>query len=234
MSINTNLSTNSASSADILGRSLESVARRASKLDLLDELTVSGKFDTQRQQAQSDLADVQNAVSAAQSADGQLGQVGDLLTQMRQLVTKGDDKQFQPKFEALQEQLRALIGTAAPAGGLPSGAAAQSLVNQNDSGRYTATLATSNVGETIDTALQEIGAGRSGLADGLAKLNHRAAALQIEYANLDATIPSLQSEDAAASATQLAKYALFNQPASALSAQSAGRAPGSAFKLLQD
>ena len=235
MSINTTLSsTSAANSAELLNRSLENVARRASKLDLLDELTVSGKFDTQRQQAQSDLADVQNTVSAAQTADSQLSQVGDLLTQMSDLVKNGDAPDFQPKFEALQDQLRALIGTAAPAGGTPSGAAAEALVKQDDDGKYAVTLASANVGGTIDSALQEVTAARSGLAGGLAKLHHRAAALQVEYANLDATIPALQSADDAASATALAKYSLFNQPTAALAAQSAGRAPGSAFKLLQD
>jgi hypothetical protein len=231
MSINTTLSTTSASSTDLLSRSLENVARRSVKFDLADALNVSGKFDTQRQQAQSDLADVQNSVTAAQSADSELGQISDVLNQMSDLVKNGtaDDQDFQSKFEALQGQLRSLIGTAAPAGG----AAAQALVQQDDNGKFTVTASSDNVSQTIDSAQQEVSAVRSGLASGLAKLHHRAAALQVEYANLDSTVSTLQTESDAASATELAKYALFNQPASALSAQTSGTT-GSALKLLQE
>jgi flagellin-like hook-associated protein FlgL len=234
MSITTPLSSHAATGgSEILGRSLDRLARSAPKLELADELNVSGKFDTQRQQAQSDLADVQNAVSAAQSADGLMSEAADLLTRMRDLVGRAGAENLQPSFKALQDQLRATIGTAASAGGHPSGAEVKSIVAQEANGAYALTLSSANAGDVIAAALQSVTAGRSGLADGLAKLNHRAAALQVEHANLNASIPNVQSEDDAASATRLAKYTLLAQPGVALSAQSAGRTPGSAFKLLE-
>ena len=238
MSISTNLQANAAlRGQENLGPSLTRIAANSTKPGAFDAIAVSGKLDTQRQGTQSALDSVQGAVSAAQTQAGILGLAAGILGKMASVQDASQatgNPAFQQKFEALQEQLQATTGGTDSVGDSRSGATLAALVAQDNPGTYRLELSSAETSGAIAGAIQAVKEERAGLGETLAGLNRHAAGLQVEFANLNASLPGPQNSAEASAATQWARHVLSTQPGTAQAAQSSGRAPQAAFKLLED
>jgi flagellin len=124
--INTNIQAmvaarNLNSSQEMLGRSLTRLSSGSKIVNPSDDaagLAVSEKLDAQSRRVSAAVTNVQNAVSYVQTADGFMSGMTRILSRMSELailakdVTKNatDVDLYQKEFNALQDQLRSMIG----------------------------------------------------------------------------------------------------------------------------
>jgi flagellin len=231
--------TTSAVAARTLNRSHETPARPSTVVPTFvstetDDLDVSGKFDTQRQNVLTAMADLQTSVSTVQAASSNLGGISDLLSQMDQVAQQaGAGTTNSTQLDSLQQQFKALQDQLANQAGGDPAAGVSAVIDQDKNGAYTLDANSPEASPTINQALQETKQADGALGLRLDRLQRAGMMLQVEHANLESAVPSLQDADEASAAMASAKASLLADPSSGLASQS-GQTAMSALKLLED
>ena len=113
------------------------------------------------------------------------------------------------------------------------GGAMLKLIQQDAGGNYLLNAADDNALSVVSDATEGLTNQRAALVAVGSRLEFAGAMLRVESENLSAAVAGIRDADAAEQSTQLAKYNIIAQSATAMGAQ-ANQSPNSVLKLLQN